>query len=189
MVLVSIRADQGPPEQGETSATDGGKQYTGLRYRLVCGADDQSQDTQFQLPYHVDVRPSQEFSIQEAKAKLANLNLVSDDHELVRFLVPEDTFSREPGDGEEDLGYTGQQGRLLHLASSVDLENCVSIGCAGALLTYLQRKRSARYLQNDQEGSEFCMVREIAMLTLRGTMCVLNAPFKTRLLIMSLQVH
>ena len=106
--------------------------------------------------------------------------------------MPEDTFSREQG-GEEDLGYTEQQGKLLHLASSVDLENRVSIGCAGALLTYLQRKRSARYLQDDREGNEFCMVRGITMLTLRGTMydfCLPQiSPFQYTVADAILQVH
>ena len=175
MVLVSTRADQGPHEQGESGAMDSGKLFTDPR--CTHSADEQYLDTQFQLPYHVDVRPSQEFGISGAKAKLANLQLDSDEHELARFLVPEDTFSREQRGGEEDLGYTEHQGRLLHLSSSVDLENRVSIGCAGALLTYLQRKRSARYLQDDQEGGEFCMVRGVTMLSLRGTMSVFAPPY------------
>jgi DNA mismatch repair protein MSH5 len=116
------------------------------------------------------VRPSQEFSFDGARTKLSNLRLESEGLAGSRFLVPADSLSHTQGGGHDDLGYTEDQGRLLYLGSSIDLENLVSIGCAGALLTYLQRQRSTRYLQDDPAGSQVFVVRRVTMLTLRGTM-------------------
>ncbi|KAL1952661.1 hypothetical protein VTO42DRAFT_4562 [Malbranchea cinnamomea] len=154
VVVVSTRADQVPPVHSKNG-----------------GRNAMESDVQFQLPYHVDVRPCQEFSVEGAKVKLSSLNIHTASDDISRFLVPADSFSHEHED-ERDLGYTECQARLLRLASAVDMENRVSIGCAGALLTYLQRKRSARYLQDNHSRDDFCMVKAITMLTTRGKMFI-----------------
>ncbi|WEW55811.1 hypothetical protein PRK78_001244 [Emydomyces testavorans] len=129
-------------------------------------------DIQFQLPYHLDVRPSQEFSFEAAKTKLMGLNLGKGIDDTPRFLVPGNAFSNGHVVHGEDVGFTEQQGKFLHLASIIDMENCVSIGCAGALVTYLQRKRSTHYLQREAAGDQPLKINAAEMLSLEGSMFI-----------------
>ncbi|PGH21494.1 hypothetical protein AJ80_03162 [Polytolypa hystricis UAMH7299] len=135
--------------------------------------DDQtaSNNPQFQLPYHLDIRPSQEFSFEGAKAKLTSLGRGSSSNGT-RFLVPGETFSGGQNQDGEDVGFTEQQGRLLNLGGSIDIENPVSIGCAGAIVTYLQRRKTTNPEPGDTAAEEAFRIRSIEMISLQGMMFV-----------------
>ncbi|KAI1937800.1 hypothetical protein LOZ39_005842 [Ophidiomyces ophidiicola] len=126
-------------------------------------------DKQFQLPYHLEIRPCQEFGFEAAKSKLMNLN--RGQKSAPKFLVPGNAFSHEHVDGE-DVGYTDQQGKFLNISGIVDMENCISVGCAGALITYLQRKQSAQYLHGDPTGDQAFQINAIEMRSLDGNMFI-----------------
>ncbi|KAI1920455.1 hypothetical protein LOZ58_002923 [Ophidiomyces ophidiicola] len=126
-------------------------------------------DTQFQLPYHLEIRPCQEFGFEAAKSKLMNLN--RGQKSAPKFLVPGNAFLHEHVDGE-DVGYTDQQGKFLNISGIVDMENCISVGCAGALITYLQRKQSAQYLYGDPAGDQAFQINAIEMRSLDGNMFI-----------------
>lgn len=129
-----------------------------------------SPDTQFRLPYQVDVRPSQEFGYEITKNKLASIKLGPSDDEDVKFYVPGDTFNES--DHRENSGFTAHQGKVLHLSGYIDIENRISVGCAGAVLTCLQRKRAADYLPGDQSADLAFAIKSIEMFSLEGTMYV-----------------
>ncbi|EEP81051.1 predicted protein [Uncinocarpus reesii 1704] len=138
------------------------------------GIDVVETHAQFRLPYHLDVRPSQEFNFETARTKLSNLKL-GQATDIPKFLVPGNEFSYERTANGADGGFTEEQGKLLHLASTVDMENHVSIGCAGALISYLQRKRSTQYLQGDLTGDHLSRIQAIEMLSLDSNMDTLSS--------------
>lgn len=67
-------------------------------------------------------------------------------------------------------GYTGRQGKLLHLSGLVDLESRLTVGCAGAVLTFLQRKKAVAYLPGDTDGGFAFRVSFIETFSLAGSM-------------------
>nr|KMM68003.1 MSH5 protein [Coccidioides posadasii RMSCC 3488] len=128
--------------------------------------------SQFRLPYHLEVRPIQEFGFERAKTKLTSLKLRQGSADIPKFLVPGNAFSHENAEDAEDVGFTSQQGELLYLAGIVDMENHVSVGCAGALIAYLQRKRSTQDFQGDSAGDQLLRIDKIEMLSLKSNMFI-----------------
>ena len=123
------------------------------------------------LPYHLDIRPSQEFSYSGAKSKIIALDLPSMCEQRLQFLVPHNGMTGAEELDAEDMGFTLQEGRFLHMSSSVDMENTVTVGCAGAVLTYLQRRRAMGLSVLDR-SSETYRVKSVEMFGLEGTMWV-----------------
>ncbi|OOG00980.1 hypothetical protein ASPCADRAFT_511811 [Aspergillus carbonarius ITEM 5010] len=123
------------------------------------------------LPYQLDVRPSQEFNYSNAKNKLVALEISSRHEQRIKFLVPHNGLA----DGEqlyaENLDLTLQEGKLLHMSSSIEMENTVTIGCAGVILAYLQRRRASISTTNDRASGAF-RVSSVEMFSLKGTMFV-----------------
>ncbi|OGM44275.1 DNA mismatch repair protein Msh5 [Aspergillus bombycis] len=131
---------------------------------------EQGNSSQFYLPYQLDVRPSQEFSYLNAKNKLVALEISSEHEQRIRFLVPHNGLVDTEQMDTESLDFTLQDGRFLHMPSSIDMENKVTIGCAGAVLTHLQRRRATVISASSDETSSYFQVRAVEMLGLRGTM-------------------
>ena len=72
----------------------------------------------------------------------------------------------------EELGLTKRRGKLMQISAWLDVDNKVSIGCAGAIISYLQRRRSTAYLPGDADGNQAFRVARLETFTLRGTMLV-----------------
>lgn len=90
-----------------------------------------------------------------------------------RFLVPENIISEEQIENGDDMGFTEQQGRVLKLSGLIGTENRVSIGCANAVLSYLQRKRTVGHFQQDGEpNSRVFQIKSVEMVSLKDTMSV-----------------
>ncbi|KAL4953439.1 muts domain V-domain-containing protein [Aspergillus filifer] len=123
------------------------------------------------LPYQLDVRPSQEFSPSDAKNKLVALDISSKHEGRFRFLVPHNGLVDTDQLDTEHLDFTLEEGRHLHIGSSLDLENKVTLGCAGAILTYLQRRRSSDLVSGGADTGLY-QVASFEMSTLDGTMFV-----------------
>lgn len=121
------------------------------------------------LPYQLDIRPSQEFGHSNAIAKLAALEVPSAHEQRIKFFVPHNGLIDPEQLGAESLGFTLQEGRLLHMASSIDMENTVTIGCAGAVLAYLQRRRTTDSITTLGFTGAY-QVRSVEMFSLKGTM-------------------
>ncbi|GKZ53619.1 mutS protein msh5 [Aspergillus niger] len=123
------------------------------------------------VPYQLEVRPSQEFNFSNAKTRLIALDISSRHEHRIKFLVPHSGFV----DGEqldaENLDLTLQEGKLLNVYGSVDMENSVTIGCAGVILAYLQRRRASMSISNDR-ASGILRVSSVEMFALTGTMFV-----------------
>ncbi|GFF57535.1 DNA mismatch repair protein MSH5 [Aspergillus udagawae] len=133
------------------------------------------------LPYQLDIRPSQEFSHSNATAKLAALEVASAHEQRMKFFVPHNGLIDPEQLDAESLGFALQEGRLLHMASSIDMENTVTIGCAGAVLAYLQRRRTIDSITTLGSTGAY-QVRSVEMVSLKGAM------FINRSTLLSLQI-
>ncbi|EAW22755.1 MutS family protein MSH5 [Aspergillus fischeri NRRL 181] len=133
------------------------------------------------LPYQLDIRPSQEFGHSNATAKLAALEVASAHEQRIKFFVPHNGLIDPEQLDAESLGFTLQEGRLLHMASSIDMENPVTIGCAGAVLAYIQRRRTTDSITTLGSTGAY-QVRSVEMFSLKGTM------FINRSTLLSLQI-
>ncbi|PYI25587.1 DNA mismatch repair protein Msh5 [Aspergillus indologenus CBS 114.80] len=139
------------------------------------------------LPFQLDIRPSQEFGYENAKNKLVALGISSKHEQRMRFLVPHNGFADSEQIDSESLDFTLQEGKLLHISSSIEMENTVTIGCAGALLMHLQRRRASASIATDQ-ASETYRVRSVEMFSLLGAMFV-NKRTLSSLQIMESESH
>lgn len=127
-------------------------------------------DEHHPLPYDVELRPSPEFAYESSLNKLLYLPLAAERENTVQFLVPADSTMYDEDMPPEELGLTRQQGKLLQISTWLDLDNRISIGCAGAIICYLQRKRSAAYLPDDPSANMVFRIAQLEMFNLRGTM-------------------
>lgn len=133
-------------------------------------ADQAPADDSVPLPYELNFRPAPEFGYDGAKNKLANLNLEMNRVSEVRFLIPGDAAAYEEGETRDDFGFTSRQGRLLQISGLIDLDSRVSVGCAGAVLTFLQRKRANEFLPGDRAASRAFPITSLEMFGLKDTM-------------------
>ena len=62
--------------------------------------------------------------------------------------------------------------RLMRLAEKINLDSCLSVGCAGAVLGDLERRRTAEGPSSADEGGIALQVRSIEMTTCRDTLLV-----------------
>ncbi|KAJ5794039.1 DNA mismatch repair protein MutS core [Penicillium paradoxum] len=135
------------------------------------------------LPYQIDVRPTPEFSYSNAESKILALEISSTHEERIRFFVPQNGLAGPEEVDPEEMGFTLQEGRLLHVSSSVDMDNPVTIGCAGAILTYLQRRRAAAP-SSLEAGNEY-QIRALQMFNLRDMMWINSSTFTSLQIIQS----
>ncbi|MCJ1475715.1 MutS protein msh5 [Lambiella insularis] len=142
----------------------------------------------FRLPYVLDIRPSTEFNYEAGKRKLVELQTAEDDDHLVSFIVPGDDGVFESHRNHYETGFTKRQGRLLRLSGLIDLESQLSVGCAGAVLTYLQRRRAVQYLPGDTDAARSFHISAIEMFTLANVMFV-NADTLISLQILQSEAH
>ncbi|CEN62376.1 hypothetical protein ASPCAL09011 [Aspergillus calidoustus] len=150
---------------------------------------EQEDGTRPYLPYQLDTRPPQEFNHLNAKNKLVALEVSSRHEDRFRFLVPHGGLVDTDQLDNENLDFTLQEGRHLHMAGFLDLENKVTLGCAGAILTYLQRRRSSDLIAGDTaSASGLYQVKSFEMSALSGTMFV-NARTLSALQILESESH
>ncbi|EXJ86901.1 hypothetical protein A1O3_03855 [Capronia epimyces CBS 606.96] len=136
------------------------------------GADCRKDDDHHPLPYETEIRPPHEFSYEGALNKLINLPTLDGNEHASELFVPGEPVTFDEDFQPEELGLTKRRGKLLQISSWLDLNNKVSIGCAGAIIGYLQRKRSARYQPRDPAANSVFRVVKLEMFNLRGTMLV-----------------
>jgi len=127
-------------------------------------------DDRFGLPYILDVRPSPEFNYEAAKNKLVNLRIGSDAGPQVTFVTPGDAVAHDGYNDGIDGDVAGRQGKLLRLSGWIDVDSRVTVGCAGAVLTYLQRRKAVEYLPGDGSANLAFRITTIEMFSLSGTM-------------------
>ena len=117
----------------------------------------------------MEVRPSSEFAYESSRNKLANLDLHYENEPGVKLLIPGDIIGTE-GVAASGRGFDGRHAQLLKLGGWIDLESRLTIGCAGALLSYLQRRRAAMFLPRDDAALSFFKISVLEMFSIKDTM-------------------
>jgi DNA mismatch repair protein MSH5 len=116
-------------------------------------------------------RPMSEFSCDSARSRLVGLKLGHEDGPRITFITPGDLTA---GDDEDyvpgDAAVESRQGQLLRLAGWIDVDSRVTVGCAGAVLAYIHRKRAATFLPGDAAAQAMHRISTIEMFTLAGSM-------------------
>lgn len=107
---------------------------------------------------------SAQFDYEAGKEALARLDLDQSRPDPIQVLSLED----EPA---QCIGSSAHN-NLMRLAESINLESCLSVGCAGAVLNDLERRRSAEEPSPEEEGGVEFRVRSIEMNTSTDTMLV-----------------
>ncbi|KFX88111.1 hypothetical protein V490_07834 [Pseudogymnoascus sp. VKM F-3557] len=140
--------------------------------------------------YVLDSRPSAEFQYESAKSKLVSWDPSVSNGPRMQFSTPGDELMGNMGYIQDLEGYetAGHQGRLLRLAGWIDLESRVSIGCAGAVMSYLARRRTTEYLPGDQGALVAFHVSTIEMFSLADMMFI-NADTLNSLQILQSEFH
>lgn len=131
-------------------------------------------DDRYGLPYALNVRPSPEFNYETAKNKLVSLHIGSDVGPKVTFVTPGDAVVHGAYDEDLDDDFVGRQGKLLWLSGWIELDSRITVGCAGAVLTYLQRRKAIEYLPGDRSAELAFRINTIEMFSLSGTMSVIS---------------
>lgn len=177
VVLVSTKCDEEifhrlDPESRNLRASVDGRSNDGTR-----------------LLYLLECRPHAEFAYDAARNKLVNLRIGQSDGPKVTFVVPGDITTHEENYlGSGDSGFAGRHGQLLRLAGWINMESKMTVGCAGAVLTYLQKRRTTSFLPGDRDAAGMFRVTTIEMFTLSGTMFI-NADTLLSLQITSTESH
>ena len=86
----------------------------------------------FNLPFTMDFRSPSEFDYEAAKIKLINLQIGAFTGPRVALAVPGDQ------NGFDDQDELGHQARMLQLSALVSTDGRLSVGCAGAVIAYIQ---------------------------------------------------
>jgi DNA mismatch repair protein MSH5 len=91
---------------------------------------------------------------------------------------------------EEPVQYIGSSlhNNLMRLAETINLDSCLSVGCAGAVLNDLERRRTAEDPSSEDEGSTTLRVRSIEMNTCADTV-LLGADSLISLQILQSELH
>lgn len=104
------------------------------------------------------------------------------------FVVPGDILPQTASRFVDDYEQQDRQGQLLRLSGWINLESRLTVGCAGAVLAYIQRRRATSYLPGDGEASGMFRVGTIEMFSLSDSMFI-NTDTVLSLQIMSTEAH
>ncbi|KAF2207500.1 hypothetical protein CERZMDRAFT_51161 [Cercospora zeae-maydis SCOH1-5] len=126
---------------------------------------------QTRLPYLLECRPNSEFSYESGKTKLLNLKLRHREGPKVTYVVPGDVVADlEHDDGPDDQN--GQQDALLRLSGMINMENQLAVGCAGAVLACLQRRKATTFLPGDRAADAMFGIATVEVFSLSDSMFV-----------------
>jgi DNA mismatch repair protein MSH5 len=123
---------------------------------------------------------SAQFDYETGKEALVKIDLESSRPDPVEVLSSEE----EPA---HCIGSSGHN-KLMRLAESINLDSCLSIGCAGAVLNDLERRRTSEDSLPDEGGRILFRVMGIKMNSSTDTM-LLGAESLTSLQILQSELH
>ncbi|KAI9796475.1 MAG: MutS protein msh5 [Piccolia ochrophora] len=150
--------------------------------------DDMPESSHRDLPYILEIRPSAEFAFETAKEKLISLRLMTSKGKSIGVSMSDESDDIIPTGDARRTGEGGQQIQMLRLSGWVDMDSSITIGCAGAVLAYLQRRRAVEYLPGDEAAASYFPVRQLQMFSLKDTMFI-NANTLSSLQIIQSETH
>lgn len=124
----------------------------------------------FCLPYKLEIRPSKEFNYEIGKNKIINNPLLSAAGYHLSFITPRGAENDGSYSHLGEADYTSNQGNLLRLCTKFDIESRLTVGCAGAVIAFLQRKKALDNLPGDVDTSSAFRISAIEVFRLSGVM-------------------
>ncbi|USW47708.1 Putative DNA mismatch repair protein MutS, core [Septoria linicola] len=143
---------------------------------------------QTRLPYLLECRPNSEFNYATGKAKLLSLRIGQLDGPAVTYIVPGDAVATDEHFDGHEAEHSGSQNALLRLSGLINMDSRLTVGCVGAVLTYLQRRKAATFLPGDRDAEAVFPIDTIEMFSLGGSMFI-NAETLLSLQITSTEAH
>ncbi|KAK3394536.1 DNA mismatch repair protein MutS [Podospora didyma] len=140
-------------------------------------SEDETEDSDQNRHFILRYLTSAEFDYEIGKEVLASVDLGSPIPNPVRVIGPED-------DSADYIG-SSRHHRLMRLAGIINLESHLSVGCAGAVLSDLERRIM---IENEGPNAEAFQAKSMAMNTPADTMLV-SADTLTSLQILLPEVH
>lgn len=150
-------------------------------------AGERNSDTT-RLAYLLECRPNAEFGYQASRKKLVNLRIGQHDGPRVTLVVPGDVLPQAGSRVVGDDDHPDRQGQILRLSGWINLDSSLTVGCAGAVLSYIQRRRATAYLPGDGEATGMFRVDTIEMFSLSESMFI-NTDTLLSLQIISTESH
>ncbi|KAH7330304.1 muts domain V-domain-containing protein [Rhexocercosporidium sp. MPI-PUGE-AT-0058] len=129
--------------------------------------------------YILDARPTSEFSLEKAKFRLLRLDFKVDGQPQFALTTPANAMI---GDAPDEMG------RQMRLAGCIDLDSELTIGCAGAVMEYIGRRKSVDYLPNDEAALAAFRIRSLELFSL-SDMLFVNADTLASLQIIQSESH
>ncbi|KAI1499675.1 muts domain V-domain-containing protein [Biscogniauxia marginata] len=130
---------------------------------------------------------SSDFRYETARDRLLGLDLGMAGRPSMLYASVVDQVMVEAAD-DYDNPEGSRHGRLMRLGASINLESRVTLGCAGAVLNDIQRRRTAQYLPNDPDALVAFQIRSVEMFALFDSMFV-NADTLVSLQILQSEYH
>jgi DNA mismatch repair protein MSH5 len=140
------------------------------------------------LPYLLECRPNAEFGYESARNKLVNLGIGQQGGPSVTYITPGDVVHDEHVFEGDEARLVGKQGALLRLAGWINMDSRLTVGCAGAAISYLQRRRATAHFPGDRGANAMFRIDSLAMFSLKGNMFV-NSDTIHSLQITALESH
>lgn len=122
------------------------------------------------MPYNLQIRPSQEFNYETGKNMLIRNPLLSASGSHISFITPGGAEDHENDAHWNGADYTSNQGKLLRLSTRFDIESRLTIGCAGAVISYLQRTKAVETLPGEVDTSSAFRISAMEVFSLSGMM-------------------
>ena len=113
---------------------------------------------------------ARQFDYENGKRRLAALEYVADHCENMTFATPGDDDPFLSYEAQLGPGYTARTGRVLRLSTIVDFDSRLSIGCASAILDYLQACRLQVYIPGDRRAEQMLRITSVEMFNLNNVM-------------------
>lgn len=130
--------------------------------------DLRTEQDQVFAPYRIELRSASDFKYELAVQKLSAIPSQRASTGL-RYLVPGEEEQYDESQLDE-MGLSDARGRTLHITASIDLDSKISIGCAGAITTYLQRRKASEYLEGDPAADDAYQILDLQTFSFKDTM-------------------
>ncbi|KAI1265648.1 muts domain V-domain-containing protein [Xylariaceae sp. FL1019] len=133
---------------------------------------------------------SSDFRFEAGRQKLLSLDFGMDARPSMLYttVVDDTSFEADPSTVHEGGPEGSKHNQLMRLATSINIDSKITVGCAGAVLGDIQRRKTAQYLPNDLDALVAFRVRSVEMFSLFNSMFV-NADTFASLQILQSEHH
>lgn len=101
---------------------------------------------------------------------MLSLSLFDNCCSLSALMTPGENDIYEEYKNNNGVGYTDRQGKLLKLSAAIDMDSRLAVGCAGAVLTYIGRRKAVEHLPGDLNANSLFRISKVERFSIKDTM-------------------